>query len=276
VKENDKELGSAVRLMGHELEWNREMKPGEQIKIAVHYDSRGLEYYRYNPGSLREQYSVQMRVLGIPHERLNFPIGAMSPSDDLTALSGEDYTLHWDLSHAVTNFSMGIIVPAPRPPGFDVSRILSGATPGLVLLMLLLVVTRLLIGAEIEMLPLALAALSHYLAYIAFANFSALIGTFGWAYLAGVTLPAFGGAYLWIGREGWRWSGIQSAALHLLFTFGFPLAIYFDEYTGVILYSFYTLLALYVIVLAVLMKDLNCGKNDGRLGAIVPVLRPAE
>jgi hypothetical protein len=254
VKENDKDLGGAVTLSGQSLEWKRTLTPDEQVKVQVHYESRGLEYFRYLPGSLREHYTVQMRVLGIPHERLNFPIGAMSPADDLAGLSGEDYTLHWDLSHAVTSFSMGVIVPSPRAPGVDVSRILVGAPPGLILLILLLVVTRILIGTEIEMLPLALTALLHYLAYIAFANFSTVIVSFGWAYAAGITLPALGGAYLWLGREGWTFSGIQAAVLHLLFTLGYPVAIYFEDYTGVILYTAYTLLALYVIVQAVGMK----------------------
>ena len=259
VMENGKDLGAAVHLSGQTLEWNRTLKPDEQVKIQVHYESRGLEYYRYIPGSLREQYTVQMHVFGIPHERLNFPIGAMSPADNLATLSGDDYTLHWDLSHAVTSFSMGIIVPSPRAPGLDVSRILVGAPPGLILLILLLVATRILIGAEIEMLPLALTALLHYLAYVAFANFSTLFGSFGWSYLAGLLVPAVGGAYLWIGREGWTFKGIQSATLFVLFTLGYPAAIYAEDYTGVILYSSYTMLALYLIVLAVLAKKGSTG-----------------
>ena len=262
VKENDKDLGSAVRLSGTELEWNRALKPDERVTVQIHYESRGLEYFRYTPGSLRERYTVQMHVLGVPRERLNFPIGAMSPLDDLAALSGEDYTLHWDLSHAVTSFSMGIIVPSPRAPGFDASRILSAAPPGLVLLLVLLVVTRLLLGVEVELLPLALTALLHYLAYIAFANFATIIPSFGWAYAAGIALPAIGGVYLWIGRDGRTFAGVQSAALHLLFTCGYPLAIFFEDYTGVILYSAYILLALYVIGLTVVMRRGSAGHDS--------------
>ena len=255
VAENGKDLNNEVHLAGHALQWKRDLKPGEQSKVQVHYDSRGLEYYRYSPGSFREQYTVQIHLLGVPRERLNFPIGAMSPSDDLSTLSGEDYVLHWDLSHAVTNFSMGVIIPAPRAPGCDVARILKAAPPGLVMLIVVLIVTRMLLGAALEMLPLALSALTHYLAYVAFANFSSLLDTFAWAYLAGVTLPALGGAYLWIGRYGWKFDGIQSGVLHLLFTFGYPLAIYFEDYTGTILYTFYILIALYLIALAVATKQ---------------------
>jgi len=189
----------------------------------------------------------------VPRERLNFPIGAMSPDDDLAKLSGEEYTLHWDLSRAVTNFSIGVIVPPPKQPGFEVARLLADAPPGLALLALLLVLTRLLLGARVEMLPLGLSVTAAYLAYTAFAGVSDMAGSFPAAFAAGFALPAFAGAALWLGRDGRGLLGAQSAALHVLFTAGYPLAVYFESATEALLNTGYVLLAAYAIFLAVRM-----------------------
>jgi hypothetical protein len=232
------------------LRWSRAMASGEQLKVEVSYQSRGLEHFRYLPGQMREKYLVALRLRGVPRERLNFPIGAMSPKDDLAALSGEDYTLHWDLSRAVTNFSIGVIVPPPKQPGFEVARLLREAPPGLAMLALLLAVTRLLLGAKVELLPLALSLLASYLGYTAFAGVSDLVDSFPAAFALGVTVPALAGAIFWLRRDGRGLLGLQSAALHMLFTVGYPLAVYFDSTTEAVLKTGYVVLAAYVMFLA--------------------------
>jgi hypothetical protein len=239
-----------LRYAGGSLLWSRAMAPGEGLKVEVGYESRGLEYFRYLPGNLREKYLVALGLRGVPRERLNFPIGAMSPNDDLARLAGDDYTLHWDLSRAVTNFSIGVIVPAPKQPGFEVARLLREAPPGLAVLALLLVVTRLLLGARVELLPLGLSVLASYLAYTAFAGVSDLAGSFPAAFALGMTVPAAAGALFWLRRDGRGLLGLQSAALHVLFTVGYPLAVYFEGSTEAVLKTGYVVLAAYVMFLA--------------------------
>ena len=150
----------------------------------------------------------------------------------------------------MTNFSIGVIVPAPKQPGFEVARLLREAPPGLAVLALLLVVTRLLLGARVELLPLGLSVLASYLAYTAFAGVSDLAGSFPAAFALGMTVPAAAGALFWLRRDGRGLLGLQSAALHVLFTVGYPLAVYFEGSTEAVLKTGYVVLAAYVMFLA--------------------------
>jgi hypothetical protein len=251
VKLDGQDLAPALRCVGNALCWERNLAAGARHNVEISYESRGLESFRYWPGKLREQYLVRMRVVGVPPERLNFPIGAMSPADDLARLFGEDYTLNWDLSRAVTNYAMGIIVPAPVQPGFEVTKILREAPLGLALLALLLVATRLLVGARVSLLAVGLVLLVHYLGYTTFVHVSDLTGSFRLAFLAGMAVPAAAGVAFWIAHDGKCFAGIQSAALHVLFTLGYPLAVYCADYTGALLNAACVLLTAYVMFLAV-------------------------
>lgn len=251
VKLDGQDLGRELRYKEDGLCWERNLTPGTRHKVEIAYASRGLESFRYWPGNLREQYTVQMRVVGVPPERLNFPIGAMSPADELAKLSGEDYTLHWDLSKAVTNYAMGLIVPAPRQPGIEAGRLLREAPLGVALLALLLVATRLLMGAPVSLLAVGLSLLIHFLGYTTLAYVSGYGTVFIFVFLASMLVPAAVGAAYWIAQDGKNFVGIQSATLFVLFTIGYPLAVYLDEHTGTLLNSSYVVLTAYLMLLAV-------------------------
>jgi hypothetical protein len=241
---------SALRYEDDAVCWQRNLPAGARQRVEISYDSRGLESFRYWPGKLREECTLALQVSGIPSERLNFPIGAMSPANDLAKLSGEEYTLNWDLSHAVTNYAMGIIVPAPVQPGVEVARIIREAPLGLALLAVLLVATRMLLRARVSLLALGLPILMHYLGYTTFSQVSDLVGSFAAAFCLGMLAPALAGALFWLAYDGKSFAGVQSAALHVLLTLGYPLAVYRSEYTGTLLNSAYVALTAYVMLLA--------------------------
>ncbi|GEM_PF-1193484 len=273
VSEDGEPLLDSVTYADEALRWSRLMQAGEKVGLTVHYESRGLEYFRYWPGNLRRHYRVRAHLRGIAPERLNFPIGSMSPDTDLDALSGEDYELAWDLSNAVTNYSIGVIVPAPRQPGFEVARLLRQAPVGLALLAGSLVVTRLLLGAGASILAIGLCVLAHYLGYATTAHVSDLVNSFPGAFAWGMALPTAAGAGFWLARDRWTWAGVQSASLHVLFTLGYPLAVWVEDLSGTILHLGYSALAAYVMLLAVRAyrhrgrQDLNSAPQTGTLAA---------
>lgn len=235
------------------LEVRLAMKPSETRAVGVQYNSRGLGHFRYRPGDLRERCLVTVNVHGIPAQRLNFPIGSMPPKEDLTRLSGSDYTLHWDLSRAVTNLDVGIIVPSAPQPGYHVAHLLGRAPVGLALLAAALFLTRWMLGRRLDLLPVALVLVAYYVAHALLANLNDLTPTFSHAF--GLSMLPLGGAgvVFWWLLNGSRGRAVCSSALVLVFFVAYPLISLSGDATGTLTYLLYSALVVYVLALAALI-----------------------
>jgi len=231
------------------LSWRMPMKPRESKTVTVAYESRGLEHFRYKPGNLRERCRVVVQVRGIPARRLNFPIGSMPPSDDLRALRGDAYALHWDLSRAVTNLDIGLIVPTDPQPGYHVTRVLERAPVGLALLAAALLLTRWRLGGRLDLWRVSLILMGYYVAHALLANVNDVAPSFAAAFL--LSLPPVAGALTWFClADGRRAPARASVALIWLLLVGYALIALAGDYAGTLTHILYAALLVYALALA--------------------------
>ena len=247
VKVDGKDWIPQVRYRRGSLAWRMLMQPGASHEVEIGYVSRGLEYFRYKPRNMRERCVVTVHVQGIDAGRINFPIGAMPPKDDLKALSGDSYALHWDLSRAVTNLDIGIIVPTARQPGYHVTRLLAGAPLGLALLALSLFVTRWLLTGRFDLVPVCLVSLSYYVAHALLANLNDVIPSFMACFVLSMAFVICFLLWFWEQLDGSGRLSLQSAVLTSAFFVLYPSAVLVGDGAGTYLHIFYAVLLAYVL-----------------------------
>ena len=260
-----------VVLKNNSQTWTMPMEPAQEVHVEVAYASRGMEYLRYTPASMahREAQKVTMRLFpdtaedGQPargpqrllwQEHMGLPIGSMTPGvrTDSPA-DGEPMVLEWDLASAATSLGMGIILPDIKQPGWYVARLLHEAPLGLALLAAALVVTWMLLGRATHLFSLGLLVVAYYLFYTILAHASDHLTSFAACFaLAAVATLTLAGAYLWLGW-GRTFAAHQSLGLVAAFTLYYPLAVVFDDHTGLMLQVLYWTLAAYAAGLAVVM-----------------------
>ncbi|MBL7141300.1 MAG: hypothetical protein ISS74_10375 [Planctomycetes bacterium] len=251
--------------------WTMPMAAGQEAKVEIGYASRGMEYLRYTPAPMahRETYKVTMRLSpdaaedGEPargpqrfvwEEDMGLPIGSMTPGirKDSPA-AGEPMVLEWDMASVATSLGMGIILPDIKQPGWYVARLLHEAPLGLALLAATLVITWMLLGRGTHLFSLGLLVVAYYLFYTILAYLSDHMTSFTACFvLAALATLGLSAAYLWMGW-GRRFAAHQSLALVAAFTLYYPLAVVFDDWTGLMLQVLYWLLATYAAGLAVVM-----------------------
>jgi hypothetical protein len=228
------------------LKWKVVMQPAESRKVEIGYASRGLQYLRYKPGNMRERCLVAMTLHGVPPGRLDYPIGSMPPLEDRSKLPGDNYTLHWDLSRAVSNYDIGIAMPRAEQPGYFVTQVLGAAPIGLVLLALMLLLTRWLIAGRLDLLPVSLALIAFYIGNALLANLNDVIASFALAFAVGTVPLGVAVCVFWWTMDGRGFLAAQSAALYLLLALIYPL-LALSSASGTLLYFLYTILFIYVV-----------------------------
>jgi hypothetical protein len=129
-----RELGADLHVDGAALRWERTMEPDESVSIAVGYATRGVEHFYYQIPQPREirDFSLAMRVVGLPRTDVNYPEGCLTPSS--IDEDGDDVVLHWELDRSLTTAGMGIAMPRPVQPGADVGSVLARSPYALMLL----------------------------------------------------------------------------------------------------------------------------------------------
>ena len=273
-----------ARYSGGRLAWRVEMPAQSKRTVVVGYASRGLEHFRYRPNDLREQCLIAVNVKGIAARRLNFPIGSMPPKDDLTALSGDTYTLRWDLSRAITNLDVGIIVPTEPQQGYHVTRVLSRAPAGLAMLALLLVLTRWLISGRLDLFAVALVLAAYYVSHALLANLNDVLSPFLLVFALSAVPMALAATWFWravdrrdkpsgappssgpadAGSRAPTCSGVpsdsgtllpcQSSALVWVWLVGYPLIALYEDAAGTLSYALAAAAVIYLLVLVARRK----------------------
>ena len=245
--------------------WKMPMKPGQEVKVEVGYASRGMEHLRYTPSPMahREQYKVAMRIHPDPaqgaarfiwKQHMGLPIGSMTPPaiQDSPA-DGQPMVLGWDMTSAATSLGMGVVLPEIKQPGWYVARLLHEAPLGLMLLATGLVVTWILLGRETHLFSLGVLVVAYYLFYTLIAYLSDHLTSFAPCFvLAALATLVLSAAYLWLGW-GRHFAAHQSLTLVAAFTLYYPLAVVWDDYTGLLVQVLYWALAGYAAMLAVAM-----------------------
>jgi len=271
IQVDGKDWLDRVVLENNAQTWSMPMEPGQEAEVEVAYASRGMEYLRYTPAPMahREAQKVTMRLFPDTAEAnepargpqrllweqdMALPIGSTTPGvrkDSPDA--GEPLVLEWNLASAATSLGMGIILPDIKQPGWYVARLLHEAPLGLALLAAALVVTWVLLGRRTHLFSLGLLVVAYYLFYTILAHASDHTSSFAWCFAVSSSATlALAAAYLWLGW-GQTFAAHQSLGLVTAFTVYYPLAVVFDEHTGLMLQILYWALAAYAAGLAVVM-----------------------
>ncbi len=179
------ELGAELRVEGEALRWQRTMKPGDAVTVTIGYATRGVEYFYYQipvPREIRD-FTLAMRVVGLPLADVNYPEGCLTPSaiDE----DGDDVVLHWELDRSLTTAGMGIALPRPVQPGADVGSVL-GRSPYALMLLVGAVCLTLLVDSmgrrgedAVALLDVALTCASYSLMFVVMSAAADAIGLWG-------------------------------------------------------------------------------------------------
>lgn len=128
------ELGPDLHVDADALRWQRTMKPGDRVSVAIGYGTRGVEHFYYQIPEPREirDFALSMRVVGMPRADVNYPEGCLTPSS--IEEDGNDVVLGWQLDRSLTTAGMGVALPRPVQPGADVDSVLARSPYALMLL----------------------------------------------------------------------------------------------------------------------------------------------
>jgi hypothetical protein len=251
VKVNQEDYVPRLSYREGNLEWRIVMKSLEKCNIEIGYNSRGLEYFRYRPSDMRQHCKVTVKMEEVDSKRLNFPIGSMPPMTDLKTISGDNFTLTWDLSRAVTNLDIGIMMPTEAQPGYHIIKILREAPIGLALMCLVIILTRKFLHAPVRLTAVGLTALAYYLSNILSANLNDVSPSFTFAFVV-ATIPITALVFMfWLMLDNRRFNAIQTGIIFALFAICYPLAVLTGDLSGTILHTGYIVLLSYIMLLFV-------------------------
>ena len=237
---------------GGALSWEMPMAPGQEQDLRIGYHSRGMDHLRLEPGAGRQlrKYRLRMLCKGIAEDRINYPIGCMTPTQRQP--EGDSTVLSWNLEQAVTQLGMGVIVPKKTQAGYYVARVLAAGPWGLALLMAMVIVTHLATGRPLNWILLALLAGAYYLYYLLAAH----IGDY-WPGLAGGMLLSAAATTAMMAllhlRCSDRFVAVVTMALFVFFCVAYPL-MRITDYQGLLLSILYVALLGYVVGLVVAQR----------------------
>ncbi len=241
------------------IRWKMPMKIAAKHDLTIKYHSRGLNDLRFEPGAGREmeKYRLKMICKGIAKGDVNYPIGCMTPTEEITEKIEKDdkgsdvpvTALGWNLDRAVTRLGMGIIIPRKQQPGYYVARVLAAAPWGLILLLAMVVVTHLATGSTPHWLPLALLAAGYHLYYLLMAHIGDYApGLVGGMVLAGLVLTALTALFQLVWCR--RFHALATLTMFAVFCIAYPL-IRISDYEGLLLTVLYVAQLAFIIVLLV-------------------------
>jgi hypothetical protein len=109
------DLGSAAAPIGGSASTTLLVQPGQIVRFAVHYRSRGAESWHYQPsvgvgqvGNFRLQATTDFKAV-------DFAVPGRSPTQK--SETPEGWSLEWAYDRAVSGFGMGIVMPNRIQPG---------------------------------------------------------------------------------------------------------------------------------------------------------------
>lgn len=242
-------VGRHLAVAGESATWEIPLRAAQTMDLTVAYHSRGLDHLRLEPGAGRqlEKYRVRIACKGVSKDRINYPIGCMTPTD----LSEADGTtvLTWDLHHAVTRLGMGVILPKRKQGGYYVARVLAGAPWGLVLLVGMVLVTFLATGGKPHWPAMLLLAVAYHLYYLLMAHLGDYWpGLVGGMIISGMVLTGL--VMLLFFRWAEKRQAVATVKFFILFCVAYPL-MQISDYEGLLLAILYVALLAYVVLLVV-------------------------
>jgi hypothetical protein len=168
------DVSSQLRFAPNLVEWTSYFAPGQQRKVVVSYQSRGMETFYYQIPSQREikDFALGLTIDRLPISLLNYPDGTLTPTRVEATADGNGSILTWELDKAITVAGMGIALPQPEQPGAQVLRVLFNSPYALTLLGAMLALTLLIRGEGVNVLSLALLSAAYCVQFLIMAAIS--------------------------------------------------------------------------------------------------------
>lgn len=225
VTVNGEDVLPKVELSEAALMLTRDLKPHEELSVAISFKSRGMSYWYFQLQEQREirDFSLTLNLPDLPFAKLNYPEGCMSPTESKSTADGRGSVLAYRLDHAISQKGMGVSLPQLPQPGASTNAVLAEAERGWMLIASILLLTLTL--AELRNAALASVMISAgvALAFGALANFSDLLFGF-WGTASLVFLPALLVMVFLLRRLVKGTRGVLLAALILVFGLLYPTA----------------------------------------------------
>jgi hypothetical protein len=221
------------------------VRPGQKVRLAVQYKSRGMDEWRYVPepgvASLKD-FRLTLRT---DFADIDFPAGSLSPST--RARAGAGYSLAWAFEHVVTGHAIGIATPRRIQPG-ELAAALSFSAPiSLFFFFLLVLVLARLRGLDLHPVNyvfLAAAFFSFHLLFAYTVDHLSIAPAFAASSAVSVLLVV---SYLRLVISA-RFAFVEAAAAQLVYMVGFSLAHFWEGFTGL------TVTVLSIVTLFLLMQ----------------------
>jgi inner membrane protein involved in colicin E2 resistance len=219
--------------------------PRQTIDVVASYKSRGMDTWRYSPGSgvaSLENFALKMTT---DFSDIDFPPFTMSPSEKRTTENG--WALTWDFKRVVTGHGIGMVMPTRIQPGQMASSLSFSAPISLLFFFLIIFVLATLRGIDIH--PINYFFLgTAFFAFHLFFGYSVdhlhLIPAFVIASIISIVLVT---TYLRLVVSN-RFAFVEAALAQLIYLVGFSLAYFWEGYTGL------TVTVLSIVTLFVLMQ----------------------
>ena len=221
------------------------VKPSQTVDIAVGYKSRGMDTWRYAPGSgvaSLENFRLKMTT---DFGDIDFPPYTMSPVEKHPV--GNGWELTWSFTRVVTGHGIGMIMPGRIQPGEMASSLSFSAPISLFFFFLLIFVLATLRGIDIHPINYFFLA-GGFFAFHLFFGYSVdhlhLVPAFVLASVISILLVT---SYLRLVVSS-RFAFVEAALAQLIYLVGFSLAYFWDGYTGL------TITVLAILTLFLLMQ----------------------
>jgi len=159
----------------------------------------------------------------------------MRPGENLAALSGDRYTLTWDLDNALTYYDIGLKRPVAEQPDYHFSRLLQEASFGLILL----AVPRLITGEPVNRVPLCVMGFTYCLRYTFMGRLAELFNGFAQPFVisAAALISVMSG---YRGKDAQSRRRVHDAVIFAIAVVVYPAVVVHEELTRLWMHLLYT------------------------------------
>ena len=227
------------------VSWVVPVQPGQQVVLAVCYESRGMREWVYRPTDGVGRVDDFGLTLRTDFADIDYPRLTISPQSRTRTDAG--WTLEWRSARLVSGYGVGMVMPERTQPGELAAGMSFSAPLSLGLFFLWIYALGLLRGIEIHPINYLFVAGAFFAFDLLFAYTADHLPVEGAFALASIVSVGLVVSYLRL-AVGARFAFVEAGVAQLLYQVGFALAHFWDGLTGL------TITVLGVLTLFALMQ----------------------
>jgi hypothetical protein len=205
-----------------------EIKPGQTLALHVHYKTRGMDVFSYDPENSTSLTHFNFK-LTTDFDAIDYPQNATSPTHKERV--GPGWALDWSFAQVLSGKPMGVVTPQHIQPGVLAADLSYSAPISLLLFFLVLLALGAVRGLDIHPINYFAIAAAFFAFQLLFAysvDHLSLWLAFTLSSAASVILVT---TYLRL-VVSTRFALREAAAAQLVYQVGFALAHFWEGYTG--------------------------------------------